>query len=427
MGKLWHRLFLVERSSIGLSFFRIFVALTTGLHVIPSFFHLDDNYLSTAFKQLNANFFPMEFLKWVQQSPDSLVVAFVALFCLSWFFFLIGLWSQISCIVMTACCYYFYALNSMQIGTLSWDILLVTLFVMCLTPYHGDYFSVDALYSCDQTPWKRPRPYFVQRLLQMQIASTFFYTALYKTTAEGNWFRDNPIYYLMHSPQSGVVKNFLVRDFLATQPALCYWIGIFIIATEFAIGFLWFCERTRVSAIYLGFVFHVMLILTLDVPAIFFFLFPVQMLLFINPDHIVRWIKMKRDYNARAPRPKLIYDGKCGFCRESLRKIDVMDLYATLEPVDFQTHPDLASLHPSLTKEKAKSKVWLIEPDGSLYGGFFAFQRLCLTLPMLYPSALIMYFPGAGVIGPVVYRWIAEHRYLLHTNKKCRESACFRS
>ena len=97
---------------------------------------------------------------------------------------------------MTACCYYFYALNDFHIGTLSWDILLVTLFVMCLTPYHGDYFSMDALRKGDAGAYRRPRPFFIQRLLQMQIASTFFYTALYKTTAQGNWFKDNPLHFL---------------------------------------------------------------------------------------------------------------------------------------------------------------------------------------------------------------------------------------
>jgi predicted DCC family thiol-disulfide oxidoreductase YuxK len=419
MKKLWNRLFLDERPSIGLSFFRIFVALTTGLHVIPSFFHLEDNYFPTAFKELNGSFFPYDFLLFIQKSPESLIVFFVILFCVSCFCFLVGLLSQLSCIIMTACCYFFYALNSIQIGTLSWDILLVTLFLMCLTPYHGDYFSVDALYSCDAAPWKRPRPYFIQRLLQIQISSTFFYTALYKVTAQGNWLTANPVYYLMHNPPSGVVKSFLLRDFLAMHPAVCYWIGIFIIVMEFTIGFCWFIERTRVPAIYLGFLFHIMLILTLDVPAIFFFLFPAQMLLFINSQHIVRWIEMKRAYHARAPRAKIIYDGHCRFCRESVRKLKVMDLYGTLEYVDFQSHPDLTSLHPLMTKEKAKSEVFLIEPDGSLFGGFFAFRRLCLTLPMLYPMAFIMYLPGAAFVGSLVYKWIAGHRYLLHVNRKC--------
>src|SRR5580692_9517027 len=103
MKNIWNTLFLEERPSIGLSFFRIFVALTVGLHVIPSFFHLDDNYLSVAFKTFNTDFFPTAFIGWVQKSPDLLVMLFVWAFFVTWFCFLIGFFSQVSCILMTGC------------------------------------------------------------------------------------------------------------------------------------------------------------------------------------------------------------------------------------------------------------------------------------------------------------------------------------
>ena len=97
--------------------------MATGFHVLPLFFHLDENYLRTAFKTLNYNFFTPEAITLVQNSPDWLVVAFAGLFCAAWFCFLIGYASQFSCILMTATCSYFYALNAFYIGTLSWDIL----------------------------------------------------------------------------------------------------------------------------------------------------------------------------------------------------------------------------------------------------------------------------------------------------------------
>lgn len=116
MKELWSRLFLEERPSIGLSFFRIFVALATGFHVLPLFFHLDENYLRTAFKTLHYNFFTSETIAFIQNSPDWLVAAFAGLFCVVWFCFLIGYVSQFSCILMTATCYYFYALNAFYMG-----------------------------------------------------------------------------------------------------------------------------------------------------------------------------------------------------------------------------------------------------------------------------------------------------------------------
>ncbi len=426
MVNLWHKLFLEDRPSIGLSFFRVAVAVTVGFHVIPTLIPLDDVYLHTAFKVLNFNFFTPGALALVQQSPDALVVFFVALFCLSWFCFLIGLFSQASCVVMTLCCYYFYALNSFVIGKLSWDILLVTLFLMCVTPYHGDYFSIDCLRRGDPMAYRRQRPFFLQRLLQMQLAFTFFYTGLYKITAIGNWFTDNPIYYLMKYPDAGVTKYFLIRDFMAAHPGLCYVMGVVIVVTELAMPFLLFCPATRVSAIYLGFIFHVTLILTLDVPAIFFFLFPAQFLLFIHPGSIVEAIERRRRFYGQAPPVLMVYDGKCQFCVASVQPLKVMDLFHRIRWVDYQQYENVKVLHPQLTAEIARSQLHMIDWDGTMYGGFFAFRRLAFLLPMLYPLIPFLYFPGSGIAGPFVYRWIAKNRYLLHFNKRCTDNACFR-
>ncbi len=404
MNKIWHRLFLEERPSIGLSLFRIFVAITTGLHVIPSFFCLADNYLAGALKTVNYSFFPPVVIEWVQKSPDTLVVFFVWAFMVTWFCFLVGLFAQFSCIAMTACCYYFYALNDFHIGTLSWDILLVTLVLMCISPYHGDYFSVDALRRADTNAYRRPRPFFIQRLLQLQIASTFFYTALYKITAQGNWIKDNPIYYLMNYPPEGVTKHFLIKEWMAGQPHFCYAMGIFIMAMEISMPLLLFYPKTRRSAIILGCLFHLVLILTLDVPAIFFFLFPAQLLLFIHPQKVVDWLEAKRAANASGVRPQIVYDGNCGFCLASVKALQVMDLLGALT---------YAAGEPGL------SEMRLVFPDGRALSGFFAFRRLCLMLPMLYPMALVMYCPGVALIGPLVYRLIAQ-------NRSCRDRECAR-
>ncbi len=424
VSKVWNTLFLEERPSIGLSFFRIPVALTVGFHVIPSFFHLDDNYFSSAFKILNDSFFTLQALDLVQRSSDGLVVFFVGLFLISWFLFLIGMFSQVSCIVMTLCCYYFYALNSFHIGTLSWDILLVTLFLMCITDYHGDYFSVDALRKKDARSYEHKRPFFLQRLLQLQIASMFFYTASYKISAQGNWLTGNPIYYLMNYPQEGVTKNFMLKEWMASHPGFCYGMGIFIVMMELSLPFLLFNPKTRRSAIYMGFLFHIVLILTLDVPAIFLFLFPAQMLLFIHPQSQIDWINRRRLINQSSPRSRVIYDGACQFCRGSVEQLKVMDLFGRCDYVDFQTIDNLQELHSSLNKELAHSQLHLITPEGKIYGGFFAFRQIAWGMPMLYPLLFVMYLPTADWAGSILYRYMAQNRYLFNSQQRCKDNYC---
>lgn len=77
MRKFWNKLFLEERPSISLSFFRIAVALTTGFHVLPTLCHLADNYFPTAFKTYNFNFFTPGIIELVQGSANGIIVLFV--------------------------------------------------------------------------------------------------------------------------------------------------------------------------------------------------------------------------------------------------------------------------------------------------------------------------------------------------------------
>lgn len=426
MRNLWQKLFLEERPSISLSFFRIAVALTVGFHVLPTFVPLKENYLSGAFKVLNTNFFTVGILELIQQSPDILVIALVALFCVVWFSFLIGYKTQISAIAMTLGCYYFYALNAFAIGTLAWDILLVTLVLICFVPYLGDYFSLDCLLKRDPTAFARRRPFFIQRLLQMQLAFIYFYTGLYKVTAQGNWLSANPIYYLMITPDAGVTKYFLLRDFLGSHPALCYVLGVMIVTIEILMPFLLFNPATCLTGIGLGFLFHVSLVLTLDVPIIFFILFPAQLLLFIAPEMIVAWIDQQRKTFAHSPRIQVIYDGHCQFCIASIEMLKVMDLFARLTFVDYQTCSDVSILHAKLNNDKVRSQLYLVDSTGDLHGGFFAFRRLTLLLPILYPVIFFAYFPGANVLGPLIYAGIAKNRYIFHMNNKCVNNSCLR-
>lgn len=285
----WTNAFLQDRSSIGLAFFRPFAAFTVGAHMIPTLLNLQDNYLPAAFKEKNASFFTPGILSLVEKSPIVWVYFMAALFYLSLFCFTIGFYSQTACILMTLCCYYFYALNALHIGTLSFDILLVTLFLLCVTGYHGDTFSLDALRRTRSLLSETKRPFFIQRLLQLQIAFTYFYTALGKFTGAGNWLTANPLYYLWNSCQESVVKQFIGRAYLSKHPDICYAIGIGVIATELSLPFLLFIKRTRAFGIAAGFLFHILLLMTLHVPTIFFFLFSPQLLLFVEPETMSRW------------------------------------------------------------------------------------------------------------------------------------------
>lgn len=422
--QFWHRAFLARRPSVNLSLFRFALAWTVAAHMIPSFFHMADNYLPTAFKTKNFNFFPLPLLRLVEASPPAVIWAFVWLFAVSLAALTVGWHAQLSCLLLTLSCYYFYALNNLHIGTLSFDILLVTMVLMCLTRDHGDFLSLDSLRDGKDRSYRRLRPYWIQRLLQLQLAMTFWGTALSKVTAGGNWLTENPYYALMRYPPMGVVREFPGRGWLAQQPELCYRLGVGLLVFEALVPFLWFGRQTRAVGIALGIAFQVMLWATLHVPTIFLFLFPALMLLFAAPELTVKWIDRQREQQGARGRALLLYDGRCGFCLESVKRLRVLDVFSWIDPLDFHRQPDLPRLHPALTPARCHSEMVLIEPNGRLSGGFDAFARMTRHLPMLMPWWPGVHLPGAAWVGRRSYRWIAAHRYLLHRNPACAANQC---
>ncbi|MBI3324571.1 MAG: DUF393 domain-containing protein [Candidatus Omnitrophica bacterium] len=426
LREFWYRTFLVERPSVSLSLFRIAVAVTVGCHMIPSFLHLDDNYLSTAFKDQNTSFFPLWVLRLVAHSPDWLVLVFVGLFAISWGCFLTGFRSQLSAILMGVACYYFYALNAVHIGTLSFDILLVTLSLFYVTGYHGDAFSVDSVRRADPLAYKRARPFFIQRLLQLQIAWTFWYTALSKITAGGNWLTDNPYYYLMNYPSIGVVREFPFRHLLAQHPAWCHAIGLGVVVAECSLPVFLFIRTLRPIGLAYGMIFHVLLLATLHVPTIFFFLFPPQLLLFVEPERVVGWIDARRAVHARKARPILLYDGRCGFCQLSVSRLQALDCFGAIEVKDFHAVPELARVHPDLTPQRCQSRMQLIEPSGRLSDGFLALRRIALRTALLWPTVPWLYLPGVGWLGQRAYDGVAKRRFFFHRGRLCETNQCGR-
>lgn len=420
----WFRTFLQERPSVSLSLFRVAVAITVGCHIIPSLFQLADNYLATSFREYNGSFFPLWALRAVDAGPDWVVWAFVWLFAFSWGSFLVGFRTQLAAIVMTASCYFFYARNSLHIGTLSFDILLVTLSLVWVVPYYGDWLSVDAFLRGQATGYATRRPFFIQRLLQLQITWTFWYTCLSKITAGGNWLTDLPYYYLMHYPPLGVVRHFPGREFLAAHPAWCQAIQVGVIICELVMPLLWWFRRTRVVGLVLGVTFQWLLLMTLHVPTIFFFLFPAQMMLFIEPERVVAWIERQREQQMSRGRATLLFDGQCGFCQASVKRLLALDLFGYLNPVDFHTVPNVAALHPRLSPERCKSRMQLIEPKGRLSEGFFSVRNMSLRMPLLWPLAPLLWLPGMGRLGQRAYDWVAARRFLFHRRPACATNQC---
>jgi predicted DCC family thiol-disulfide oxidoreductase YuxK len=108
----------------------------------------------------------------------------------------------------------------------------------------------------------------------------------------------------------------------------------------------------------------------------------------------------------------VFYDGHCKFCDAASRRLLRLARRGAVERVDFQA-PGALDAYPGLTHEACMRQMYLVTPDGRIYGGFEAAVRALATRPVLGLVAYLYYIPGLRQLLDLLYRLIAAHRYRL--------------
>jgi predicted DCC family thiol-disulfide oxidoreductase YuxK len=120
---------------------------------------------------------------------------------------------------------------------------------------------------------------------------------------------------------------------------------------------------------------------------------------------------MKSDIQvaARPPKPLLIFDGDCQFCRLWICR----GLQITGESVDYQPSqaPEISPRFPEIPPEQFARAVQLIETDGRVYSGAeAAFRTLAVNPKHVWPLRIYQRFPGARAVSEGAYNFVAAHR-----------------
>ena len=110
-------------------------------------------------------------------------------------------------------------------------------------------------------------------------------------------------------------------------------------------------------------------------------------------------------------RPTLLYDGECGFCRETVSIVSHWDRHGRVALIPFQDQARVAAFHIPLPALAAA--MHLVLPDGRVFAGADAVAELLRLLPgrrwLAWPFAL----PGVLPVARRAYAWIARRRHCL--------------
>lgn len=111
-------------------------------------------------------------------------------------------------------------------------------------------------------------------------------------------------------------------------------------------------------------------------------------------------------------RPLVLYDGRCGFCRDWSRRLARWDGRGRLRQVPYQERGEVAGL-PVLSDAELEAAIHVVLPDGRIERGA---RGILALLPWLRGGrvlALVARVPGVGRLADQAYRWVARRRHRL--------------
>lgn len=106
----------------------------------------------------------------------------------------------------------------------------------------------------------------------------------------------------------------------------------------------------------------------------------------------------------------ILFDGRCGLCQTSMKILKALDWFSVLQFENFHDPAVRNRYAPGIDINALNRAIHLRLRDGTTRIGFYAFRRLCWSLPVLWILAPFLYLPGIPWIGEKTYAWIASHR-----------------
>ena len=116
----------------------------------------------------------------------------------------------------------------------------------------------------------------------------------------------------------------------------------------------------------------------------------------------------------------IVYDGQCGFCGRALGRLRRMARSDVFRLHDANDRGAVLARFPMLAGADTDMAMFAVTEEGLVYRGFFAFRRMLWASPWLAPLLPLFYAPGASILGPRIYTWIARRRRSLG----CAAAAC---
>ncbi|HZO47056.1 MAG TPA: DCC1-like thiol-disulfide oxidoreductase family protein [Xanthobacteraceae bacterium] len=286
-------------------------------------------------------------------------------------------------------------------------ILCSLLVILCVAPI-GRAISLDRLrlvraakrvsLAATVPPFASPWANACTRLMQIQMAVLFFYSALEKI--RGNEWWDGDAIWIVFSNND--IYNGLLLSLFAHQYWLVNVATYTTLLIEIAYPFLIWQRATRPYFLAAAIFLHLNFGTFMGMPY-FSFVMIMGHMSFVRPE----WLfELGQWWKRKIGAMEMIYDGRCGFCIRSMAWFLAFDGLAQINVRDFRTNPS-----PVVSDALVEKALYLVLPDGRALPGFEAYRHVVLRVPGLWWQVPFFYIPVVSrLVGHPIYNWVASNR-----------------
>jgi predicted DCC family thiol-disulfide oxidoreductase YuxK len=239
------------------------------------------------------------------------------------------------------------------------------------------------------------------RLMQIQMAVLFFYSAISKLGAD-DWWSGDAVWTVFTTDE---YYNRIILDVLASHYWLVNLATYGTILIEIAFAFLIWQRSTRPYLLAAAIFLHLQFALLMG---LFYFSFVMIMghMSSVRPEWLTR---LGAAWKRAMGEMEMTYDGRCGFCVRSMVWFLAFDGLGQVRVRNFRTDPS-----PVVSDAQLEKALYLFLPDGRALPGFEAYRYVVLRVPGLWWQVPLFYVPVLSrLLGHPLYNWIASHRSLL--------------
>jgi predicted DCC family thiol-disulfide oxidoreductase YuxK len=117
----------------------------------------------------------------------------------------------------------------------------------------------------------------------------------------------------------------------------------------------------------------------------------------------------------------VLFDGACPMCRRTVRMLKSIDWLHRLQFEDGTDAPTRERFAPGLSEAAVLVEMYVVDREGSLYGGYDGYLKIAREVPLMWPFSFIGALPGVRHIGRATYRLIAANRI---RRGRCTDEVC---